>query len=169
MRKPRFAAGMSSWSGAPPGRGRDLVEERPQVILLPGAVLPPNCALDVEIDGILRSAEASRFDRFHLVGYSGGGASSLAFAAKHPERLRSLALLEPAWAGNEGLDPAEEAVWARVRPDHGPPATGDDAGVRAWQPAAGCRAAAATAGTAAGLDGEAAGRASRVLAGVRGR
>jgi pimeloyl-ACP methyl ester carboxylesterase len=35
----------------------------------------------------------------------------LAFAARHPERLRSLALLEPAWAGNEGLDPAEKAVW----------------------------------------------------------
>src|SRR4051812_1309676 len=72
---------------------------------------PPNYALDVEIEGILRAAEASGFDRFHLVGYSGGGASSLAFAAKHPERLQSLALLEPAWAGNEGLDPAEEAVW----------------------------------------------------------
>jgi pimeloyl-ACP methyl ester carboxylesterase len=72
---------------------------------------PPNYALEVEIEGILRAAGASGFDRFHLVGYSGGGASSLAFAARHPERLRSLALLEPAWAGNEGLDPAEEAVW----------------------------------------------------------
>ncbi|MEX2195682.1 MAG: alpha/beta hydrolase [Thermoleophilaceae bacterium] len=124
-------------------RGRDLVDARPQVILLPGAVLPatlaygalldvlgdeveavakdlevyageeppPDYALDVESKGILRAAEASGFDRFHLVGYSGGGASSLAFAAKHPERLRTLALLEPAWAGNEGGDPAEEAVW----------------------------------------------------------
>jgi pimeloyl-ACP methyl ester carboxylesterase len=119
------------------------VDARPQVILLPGAVLPAdlaygallealgdeveavakelelyageepprNYSLDVEIEGILRAAEGSGFDRFHLVGYSGGGAASLAFAAKHPERLRSLALLEPAWAGNEGLDPAEEAVW----------------------------------------------------------
>jgi pimeloyl-ACP methyl ester carboxylesterase len=72
---------------------------------------PLNYALDVEVEGILQAAEASGFERFHLVGYSGGGASSLAFAAKHSERLRSLALLEPAWAGNEGLDPAEEAVW----------------------------------------------------------
>lgn len=72
---------------------------------------PPNYALDVEIEGILRAADASGFDRFHLVGYSGGGASSLAFATKHPGLLRSLALLEPAWAGNEGLDPAEQAVW----------------------------------------------------------
>jgi pimeloyl-ACP methyl ester carboxylesterase len=104
-----------------------LVDARPQVILLPGAVLPadlaygallealgdeveavakelevyageeppPEYTLDVEIEGILRAAEASGFERFHLVGYSGGGASSLAFAARHPERLRSLALLEP--------------------------------------------------------------------------
>jgi pimeloyl-ACP methyl ester carboxylesterase len=115
---------------------------RPQVVLLPGAVLPadlaygalletlgdeveavakelevyageeppPGYTLDVEVEGILRAAESSGFDRFHLVGYSAGGASSLAFAARHPDRLRSLALLEPAWAGNEGLDPAEEAA-----------------------------------------------------------
>jgi pimeloyl-ACP methyl ester carboxylesterase len=76
-----------------------------------GAEPPPDYTLDVEIEGILRAAEASGFDRFHLVGYSAGGASSLAFAATQPERLRSLALLEPAWAGNEGLDHEEEAVW----------------------------------------------------------
>jgi pimeloyl-ACP methyl ester carboxylesterase len=71
---------------------------------------PPGYRLAVEVEGILRTAEAAGFDRFHLVGYSAGGAASLAFAASHPERLRSLALLEPAWAGNEGLDPAEAAV-----------------------------------------------------------
>jgi pimeloyl-ACP methyl ester carboxylesterase len=76
-----------------------------------GEAPPPGYSLDHEIEGILRAAAAAGFDRFHLVGYSGGGAASLAFAAKHPERLRSLALLEPAWAGNEGLDPAEMAVW----------------------------------------------------------
>ena len=62
---------------------------------------PANYSLAIEIDGILREAEAHGFDRFHLVGYSGGGASALAFAAAHGERLLSLALLEPAWAGNE--------------------------------------------------------------------
>jgi pimeloyl-ACP methyl ester carboxylesterase len=75
-----------------------------------GAEPPPSYTLAVEVEGILRTAEAAGFDRFHLVGYSAGGAASLAFAASHPERLRSLALIEPAWAGNEGLDPAEEAV-----------------------------------------------------------
>jgi pimeloyl-ACP methyl ester carboxylesterase len=116
---------------------------RPQVILLPGGVLPaglaypalidalgddveaiakdlevysgpqppPDFTLDYEVDGVLRAADEAGFERFHLVGYSGGGASSLAFAAAHPERLRSLALFEPAWMGNEGLSPQERALW----------------------------------------------------------
>jgi pimeloyl-ACP methyl ester carboxylesterase len=71
---------------------------------------PPGYTLEVEVEGVLCTAEASGFERFHLVGYSAGGASSLAFAARHPERLQSLALLEPAWAGNEGLHPAAEAA-----------------------------------------------------------
>ena len=90
----------------------DEVEARAKELeIYSGEEPPPNYSLEVEIAGILRAAEASGFDRFHLVGYSGGGAASLAFAAEHPGRLRSLALLEPAWAGNEWLDPAEEAVW----------------------------------------------------------
>jgi pimeloyl-ACP methyl ester carboxylesterase len=72
---------------------------------------PPGYTLDDEIGGVLRAADGSGFERFHLVGYSGGGAASLAFAAKHPERLTSLALLEPAWMGNEGLSPEEQALW----------------------------------------------------------
>jgi len=75
---------------------------------------PPSYSLETEIRGILREADAHRFDRFHLVGYSGGGASSLAFAAQHGDRLRSLALLEPAWAGNERT-PVEDALVARFR------------------------------------------------------
>src|SRR5438045_3340603 len=62
---------------------------------------PRDFSLDVEAEGISRTADVHGFDRFHLVGYSGGGASSLAFAAVHGDRLLSLALLEPAWAGNE--------------------------------------------------------------------
>ena len=72
---------------------------------------PRNYTLEHEIGGVLRTARDAGFDRFHLVGYSGGGASSLAVAASHPERLLSLALIEPAWMGNEGLSPEEEAVW----------------------------------------------------------
>jgi pimeloyl-ACP methyl ester carboxylesterase len=72
---------------------------------------PENYSLDVEIAGVLREADARGWERFHLVGYSGGGAASLAFAAARPERLASLALLEPAWAGNWDVSPAEKALW----------------------------------------------------------
>lgn len=72
---------------------------------------PEDYSLDVEIAGVLREVDAHGWERFHLVGYSGGGAASLAFAAARPERLASLALLEPAWAGNWDLSPAEKALW----------------------------------------------------------
>jgi len=71
---------------------------------------PAGYGLDTEIAGIARAADAAGFEHFNLVGYSGGGAASLAFAARHPGRLLSLALLEPAWAGNEGRSPEEVAL-----------------------------------------------------------
>jgi pimeloyl-ACP methyl ester carboxylesterase len=54
---------------------------------------PADYGLDTEVAGILEEADTHGFDRFNLVGYSGGGASSIAFAAQHGERLLSLALL----------------------------------------------------------------------------
>lgn len=122
-------------------------KRRPDVLMLPGGVLPADLAyegllnelgaevravakeLEVyagdvppagysladEVNGILRRADDLGFERFHLVGYSAGGASSLAFAAANPDRLGSLALLEPAWAGNENLSPEEAAVWEQFR------------------------------------------------------
>src|SRR5205823_6329485 len=89
---------------------------------------PTDYTLEYEIDGVLRAAKEAGLDRFHLVGYSAGGASSLAFAASHPERLLSLALMEPAWMGNEGLSPEEQAVQrefdriAKLPPDRMMPA-----------------------------------------------
>jgi pimeloyl-ACP methyl ester carboxylesterase len=68
---------------------------------------PPAYTLDVEIDGVTQQAAAAGLHRFHVVGYSAGGAAAVAFAARHPERVRSLALLEPAWLGNERLTDAE--------------------------------------------------------------
>src|ERR687897_505939 len=53
---------------------------------------PPDYSLDLEIAGVLREAAERDWERFHFVGYSGGGAAALAFAARHPERLWSLAL-----------------------------------------------------------------------------
>jgi len=75
---------------------------------------PDGYGLALEIEGVARDADARGFARFHLVGYSGGGAAALAFAAAQPERLRSLALLEPAWAGN-ARTPREEKLYERFR------------------------------------------------------
>lgn len=72
---------------------------------------PPDWSLDTEIDGVLREADTRGWETFHLVGYSGGGAAALAFAAKHPDRLLSLALLEAAWAGNWDWSPAHTELW----------------------------------------------------------
>jgi pimeloyl-ACP methyl ester carboxylesterase len=75
---------------------------------------PADYGLEYEVEGILRVADEAGFDRFHLVGYSGGGAASLAFVAAQPARLSSLALMEPAWAGNERTPP-EEVLWERFK------------------------------------------------------
>ncbi len=60
---------------------------------------PPDYDLKMEVEGIRRAADKAGLNRFHLVGYSGGGAIALAFTAQHPELLESLALIEPAWIG----------------------------------------------------------------------
>jgi len=75
---------------------------------------PPGYSLDTEVAGALRTAEARGWDRFHLVGYSGGGSAALALTAAHPERLWSVALLEPAWAGNwDDTSQAHRTLWRR--------------------------------------------------------
>lgn len=57
---------------------------------------PADYSVEVEVAALERAADAVGLDTFHLVGFSGGGAVCLDFAAKHPERLRSLAIYEPA-------------------------------------------------------------------------
>jgi pimeloyl-ACP methyl ester carboxylesterase len=76
--------------------------------------VPPAYGLDTEVAGIDRVADAAGFERFHLVGYSAGGASSMAYALTRPGRLRSLTLAEPAWTGIEGRTPQEAAAADRA-------------------------------------------------------
>lgn len=73
---------------------------------------PEDFTLDTEVRGVLREADSLGWDEFHLVGYSAGGAVALACAARHPERLQSLALLEPAWGGSWGWSAAHAGVRA---------------------------------------------------------
>jgi pimeloyl-ACP methyl ester carboxylesterase len=74
---------------------------------------PPDYGLELEVEGIRHAADSAGFDHFHLVGYSAGGASSLAFTAKYPERLKSLALIEPAWIGSLNSD-EDVADWENL-------------------------------------------------------
>lgn len=89
--------------------GRANVVGRDLAIYANGAP-PPDYSLDMEVDAIVEAADKAGYDRFHLGGFSGGGAISAAFAARHPDRLASLALMEPAWFGNEGQSADEIAV-----------------------------------------------------------
>jgi pimeloyl-ACP methyl ester carboxylesterase len=57
---------------------------------------PPNYSIDTEIDAIDAAADRAKFDRFHLCAHSGGGACALAYIAKRPERVLTLAVDEPA-------------------------------------------------------------------------
>jgi pimeloyl-ACP methyl ester carboxylesterase len=57
---------------------------------------PEDYSIGMEVDGLRRTVDDEGLAEFHLVGYSGGGAVALAFAARYPERLTSLAIFEPA-------------------------------------------------------------------------
>ena len=90
----------------------DEVEAVAKDLELYGGDEPPgDYSLDTEVAGAVREADARGWERFHLVGYSGGGAAALAAATRHPDRLLSLALLEPAWTGDWDLSEAERAMW----------------------------------------------------------
>ena len=64
--------------------GDDVAAIAKDLELYAGAAPPAGYTLDHEIAGVLRTAADAGFERFHLVGYSGGGAASVAFAAEHP-------------------------------------------------------------------------------------
>jgi pimeloyl-ACP methyl ester carboxylesterase len=57
---------------------------------------PDEYSMAMEVDGLRRAIEHAGLETFHLVGFSGGGAVALEFAARYPEQLRSLAMFEPA-------------------------------------------------------------------------
>lgn len=75
---------------------------------------PAGYSVAMEVDAVERFADSLRLDRFHLLGYSGGGFVSLAFAGAHPGRLLSLALFEPASVPG-GLSVEEEELDGRLR------------------------------------------------------
>lgn len=73
---------------------------------------PPGYGLEWEIAGMKRAAEASGLESFHLVEYSGG--LSLAFTARYPEWVRSLALIEAGWIADDTWRCEEAAYWSEL-------------------------------------------------------
>ncbi|MCA1823207.1 MAG: alpha/beta hydrolase, partial [Frankia sp.] len=103
--------------------GDDVDARAKELELYAGPEPPADYSLALEVAGVARVADEAGFDRFHLVGYSAGGAVAVMFATMQPERLLSLTLNEPAWAGNVGMSAAETAVWSafqRIGAQDGP-------------------------------------------------
>ena len=96
--------------------GPDVDAHAKDLEVYAGDVPPPDYSLATEVAGIERVADEAEFEQFHLVGYSGGGAASLAFTVARPERLLSLALMEPAFAGWQDMTPQERTALERFRP-----------------------------------------------------
>jgi pimeloyl-ACP methyl ester carboxylesterase len=85
---------------------------------------PLGYELDLEVESLMKASQDFGFHTFHLVGYSGGGAIALAFIATYPEKVRSLALSEPAvipspeWLRQEAQSNMEmERIMALPQPD----------------------------------------------------
>jgi pimeloyl-ACP methyl ester carboxylesterase len=57
--------------------------------------LPPGYGVRAESRALLRALDDLRVDRAHVVGWSFGGAVALDVALEHPDRVRTLVLVEP--------------------------------------------------------------------------
>jgi pimeloyl-ACP methyl ester carboxylesterase len=72
---------------------------------------PPMYGLEMEIEAIKQTIGDKKI---HLVGFSGGGGIGLAFLAKHPDQVKSVVLIEPAWVGNDNLTQFEKDYWLQM-------------------------------------------------------
>jgi len=92
-----FPEAGSSWSNMTPSlaAGGCRVLAPDQRGYSPGARPPAqgDYALDRLVADVLSLADNAGLDRFHLVGHDWGGAVAWALASKHPDRLRTLAVL----------------------------------------------------------------------------
>jgi pimeloyl-ACP methyl ester carboxylesterase len=96
--------------------GPDIDAHAKDLEIYAADVPPPDFSLALEVAGIDRLARDAGFERFHLVGYSAGGAAVLEYASRRPDRVLSLALLEPAFAGWQGMTREERNTFERFRP-----------------------------------------------------
>jgi pimeloyl-ACP methyl ester carboxylesterase len=75
---------------------------------------PAGYSLSTEVEGLKAATKQAGMSEFHLVAYSGGGAAALAFTGAYPERVRSLALSEPAVIPSQAWITCESAYWQQM-------------------------------------------------------
>jgi 3-oxoadipate enol-lactonase len=64
---------------------------------------PKTVTIDSYIDDLLAVSEHAGAETFHLVGESIGGAITLSFSGRHPDRVRTLSVIAPAIFANEWI------------------------------------------------------------------
>jgi pimeloyl-ACP methyl ester carboxylesterase len=90
------------------------VELHPKDLEVYAADAPPSdYSIALEVAALSKFADSLGLRRFNLLAYSGGGFVSLAFAGAHPDRLRSLAIFEPASIPGP-LTPEEAELYTRL-------------------------------------------------------
>ncbi len=79
------------------------------------AAPPSDYSLETEVQALRHATDGRHLQDFHLVGYSGGGAVALAFTATYPDRVRTLALVEPAVIPSPAWLREEAAYYAEIQ------------------------------------------------------
>ncbi len=132
-----YLLGLGSFAVSPNEyRLEDLLAREARVLLMDTRGLArsaPHPAGEYSIEGFADDAAAlmdhAGWPEAHLVGTSMGGMIAQAFAYRHPERIRTLALMATAPSGTDGLAPDDETL-AILENRDGLPAA--EAGRRAW-------------------------------------
>jgi pimeloyl-ACP methyl ester carboxylesterase len=95
--------GLSGWLSwipfvAPLAQDRQVVRVQLRSIELAeaGSPFPPDYGTLTERDALRATVDQLGLDSFDLVGWSYGGHVALAFALEHPQRVRTLTVIEPA-------------------------------------------------------------------------
>jgi pimeloyl-ACP methyl ester carboxylesterase len=78
-------------------------------------VLPGTYSLSIEVEGLHHAANQAGMDKFHIVSYSAGGTVALAYTGTYPERVSSLALIEPAVIPSQEWFADESDYWQQLR------------------------------------------------------
>jgi non-heme chloroperoxidase len=91
-----------------PGRGALVVDLRGTGVSAPGST---PLSLDLLVDDLSAVVDHAALERFHLVGHSMGGQLCQLLAARHPTRVRSLALVNPVPLAGLPLPPEMTAAF----------------------------------------------------------